>query len=439
MTKKIIVLAALTALGLAAILILNPFAPAPEKVIKEMRLKMAGLSTFHNKSVVNLTIAKANGENFKISLVANNDNDKTDPQNIKQTGNFNASVATEGMQFYLGGENIIMGNDSYVKLTTVPALPMIEPILRMMGINVSDFKNQWIKIDKESFGNLPGGKEAQADKIAQELQALFLTSEFYAVKQEMPAEKINGQKAYHYLVSLEKEGTKNLLLEAIKVLAQNQEESFNPSEEELAEFSLNFDEFFDKIGGLDAELWIGQKDKFLYKFALTKEIDSSNFDESIAEEGLVTVNTVIELSNFNQPFNIAAPNDAKPLQSFFGNYLESMSSSLETANKYKIISDMNQIRSAAAMIEIDENNYAKLSCAHADLKAICREIKEISGAEPIIRPSLSGEAYCAYVELNEGKFYCVDSQLRALETSDNPSQKKYCDGKTFVCPPEINY
>ncbi|MFH1657386.1 MAG: hypothetical protein ABH919_02870 [bacterium] len=455
MTKKLIILVALTAAALGAVLILNPFAPAPEKVIQEMQLKMAELKTFHSRSTLNLNVNTLAGESFDLSLVANSDNDKTDPQNLKQTGDFNVTVGTEGVQFYLSGENIIIGDSSYLKLTTIPALPMIEPMLQMLGINISSLKNQWIKLDQESIKELTGenwtaemeeelsSAQEKNEKTIQELQTLFLSGNFYSVKQELAAEKINGQKAYHYIVGLEKEGTKALLLEAIKVLAENEGETFNPDEEELASFSANFDEFFTKIGGLDADLWIGQKDKLLYKFDLTKEISSDQLDGSITEEGTVIINMIMEFSNFNQPLNITAPEDAKPLNEILGQsaggFFDPLMGARQAAKDARVIADMNQLRAMAQIIEIDnDQSYSKVNCADdSDIRMICDDIVvySINQEEPTIYQSKN--AYCAYIELSEGEFYCIDSQLNASETSDNPGQTGFCDGKTFVCPPEI--
>ena len=335
MTKKTIALASLLVGGITAIILLaGSVRSTPEEIIKEMNINMAGLQTFRTEAAVNIEITDPEIDIFSMSLTANSDTDKTDPENIKSAGEFDINLGTEGMLFTLTGQTIAIGDVSYLKMTTIPALPMIEPMLQMMGINISDFKKQWIKIDEESTKNLFGDawssemeEEMEANKelekqMTEKLQNLFLASDFYAVKQELPEEKIGGETTHHYLVALQKEETKNLLLEVFRIMGESQSEAFAPSEEELVELSEGFGEFFDKIGRMEAHLWIGKYDRYLYKFQLDKIIDASKIEEG--EKGEIVINMILKFSNFNQPLDIAAPTDFKSLDELFNfpNFME---------------------------------------------------------------------------------------------------------------------
>ncbi len=344
MTKKTIALAALLVAGIAAILLLiDSFRSSPEVIIKEMNVKMAGLNTFRTEAKISIEITESEMDVFSMSLVTNNDTDKTDLENLKSAGDFDITLGVEGMQFTLTGETIAIGDTSYIKMTTIPALPMIEPMFQMMGINISDFKKQWIKIDEESrkslFGDawtpeseteMEAGKEEKT-QMTEELQRLFITSNFYSVTQELPEEKIKGETTYHYLVALQKEETENLILETFRIIGESQGEAIAPSEEELIEFSEGFSEFFDKVGGIEAHLWIGKHDKYLYKFQLDKIIDASKI-----EEGEVVINMILEFSDFNQPLNIAPPEEFKSLEELFSfpSFLGSVPEGMEMSESY---------------------------------------------------------------------------------------------------------
>ncbi|MCK5044783.1 hypothetical protein KAR26_03605 [Candidatus Parcubacteria bacterium] len=322
MTKKTIALVALAAAGIAGIILLeNSFKQIPEEIIKEMNVKMAGLETVRTETKMNIEISDPDMDVFSIFMIFNSDTDKTDPENLKSAGDFDITLGVEGIQFTLKGEGITIGDDSYLKMATIPALPMIEPIFQIMGINISDFKKQWIKFDKDSMKNMFGTgmdiemetSEEQQAHMQEALQELLITRDFYSVKQELPEEKIAEQSVYHYLVALEKEETKNLILDMFRIIGESQGEAFLPSDEELTEFSQNLDEFFDKTGGIDANLWIGKYDKYLYRFELDKTIDAGS-DE---EEETMIISIAMDFSNFNQPLNITTPEDFKSLEELF--------------------------------------------------------------------------------------------------------------------------
>ena len=98
-------------------------------------------------------------------------------------------------------------------------------------------------------------------------------------------------------------------------MGESQSEAFAPSEEELVELSEGFGEFFDKIGRMEAHLWIGKYDRYLYKFQLDKIIDASKIEEG--EKGEIVINMILKFSNFNQPLDITAPTDFKSLDELF--------------------------------------------------------------------------------------------------------------------------
>jgi len=318
----------------------NPFRPEPEKMIEKMSKRMEELKTFHSEIKIDFEAKSEEGEekgyDFKMAILTGTDIDNTDSQNPKSAGNFEATINLAGMQFFLTGENKTIGKESYLKLTTIPALPFLQPFFQLMGINLSALEGQWIKTDRESAKSLLESLgipitpemeeetkegEAKEEETIERLQALLRDKKLYIVKEEYPDEKIRGVSNYHYLVALNKEEIKNLLPELFKTIRDYtagtspipfDEEEF---EKGLEETLPKLDEFFEKIGEITAEIWIGKKDNYLYKIKAEKEIDLSQFEEAAeTAKGTIIIKVDIDFSNLNQPVKIEVPKDFKTFE-----------------------------------------------------------------------------------------------------------------------------
>ena len=314
----------------------NPFRPSPDEVIEKMALEIGELKTVHSRTKIDITGKEDAKEVFKLSMDFDSDSDNTEPENPKSAGEFYITLAFEGMEFSLAGENKTIGEDSYLKLTTLPALPFLQPFFEILGIDLSQIKDQWIKLDEESFSKAltpeieaEMQKEKQAE-IIQKFQALLKNKKLYIVKREFPDKEIWGEKTFHYLVALNKEEIKKLMPELFEILWKYylepqfemmmpmllpSEQPAEPKEEVRTEFLKTVNEFLEKISEIQAELWIGKKDYLLYKIKGEKEIDLSKFEETM--KGKIIAKLNIDFSNFNQPLKIEAPAEYKTLEKIF--------------------------------------------------------------------------------------------------------------------------
>jgi hypothetical protein len=315
----------------------NPFRPEPEEVMNEMTKKMAEVKTLHSETKFDfLTREEDTKETFKMTTEFWSDSDATEKENPKSTGNFSITLAIEGMQFLLAGENKTIGKDSYLKLTTLPASPFFEAYLSQIGIDINQIKNQWIKIDEESIKNLLKSlgmetetkEETKQKEMVAKFQEILKNRKFYLVKKEFPDEEIGNQKVYHYLVTLNKEEVKKIIPEFLKAMIDMGFFPQPPTETEWQEFEKEFpkefDKFFQKIGDIEGEIWIGKKDLYLYKIKGEKEIDLSKFEES--EKGKITINFEMNFSDFNKPLKIEAPKEYKGLEEILKPQIEKLPS-----------------------------------------------------------------------------------------------------------------
>ena len=303
----------------------NPFRPSPEKVIERMLTNMNDIKALHFESRIEIE-TKEDTKAFKISMNFAGDLDTTDSQNPKSTGDFDLAIIYEGMQISLIVNTKSIGEISYFKINQIP-LPLQLP-LAFFGIDANQIENQWIKIDKKALEKLGGGeaylKEGEISKEQQEamiekVRKLFEERKFYYIKEELPDEKINGKKTYHYLLSLDKEGIKEIIPELIKIMGEISPGGAvpMPAEEEI---SKGINEFFEKVGEITADIWIGKKDNFLYKVKGEKEIDilgefkDKNKLDGKAGRIISIIKIDFDFSDFNQPVEIKPPEDFKSLE-----------------------------------------------------------------------------------------------------------------------------
>jgi len=298
----------------------NPFRPAPGVVLAEMVLKMEGLKTFHNETEIEIKIE--NNEEVNIFVKAVGDTDQTDAENLKSKGDMDVEFSTEGVAISAGMEFITIAETSYFKLITLPNLPLFG------GLDLSTMldavKNQWIRFDQESMGDVfeKSGieyyqplSEREQKELIEKLTELLKGEKFYKIEKELPDVKIGDEMTYHYLLTLEKGEIRELIPEMMETMMGYYlfSPGLSPEEMEITkeEIPEQIDEFFEKIGEITFEVWIGQKDKYLYKVEFGKEIDLSESDQSF---GKVSILAEINFSRFNQSVEIEAPKDSKTLE-----------------------------------------------------------------------------------------------------------------------------
>ena len=278
MFKKIIILASIFGVfGLFGFLytqiwdpLWNPFRPGPEIVLAEMSANLSKVKTLRTQADFEIDGRdKTDAFLFTISgdIEANIDN--TDFESFKTAANFDIVFSAEEMEFSLTGETRTIGDISYFKLTAIPSLPFLEPMFAAHGIDLKEFKNQWIKVDKENIEKITGKKYAETEKenqkeIIKEITGLLQGKTFFKVEEEFADAEFEGKIFYHYLISLDKDIVQNIMPEIIDAIT--------------------------------AEIWINKKDHLPYKIEVAQEIE-------------VNVN----LSNFNQPVKIEPPESFKTL------------------------------------------------------------------------------------------------------------------------------
>jgi hypothetical protein len=299
----------------------NPFRPDPEEIIEKTIARTKELNSFILDSSFKI---EAREENASLSGQVKTEYDRTDPESAGTDSKFDMVFSMEGMQFFLGGRARTIEESLYVKIDTFPAFPFLESYFEMLGINLSRIKGQWINFGFESYKSQLEGiiksrrtplvgenfegtaeeKEKIQEDFAKALLETFGEGKLYSVKKEYSDEKVEGKANYHYLVALDRE----FLKQSLAQIAEDYFKSAGYKEPEsyLKEFQLSWDKYFDEMGDIEFEVWIGKKDNLICKIKGEKEIES--------KAAVFNVSLSLEFSNFDRPLEILPPLESQKLE-----------------------------------------------------------------------------------------------------------------------------
>lgn len=109
--------------------------------------------------------------------------------------------------------------------------------------------------------------------------------------------------------------------------------------------------------------------------------------------------------------------------------LVSLSGARNRAKDARIIADMGQIRTAAEIYLANNGNYSGLCTSSIDIINLQGDIISQGGKYYGCYTWSADNTYCVEVQLNSGKWWCVDSQLRSKQYESDPR----CDDLNLRC------
>ncbi len=409
----------------------NPFRPEPTKVIDEMTVRMGKLKVLHSEGKIDFH-AKDVEKPISFSVNSKVDEDRRDPQNPKAQMISEILIKPKEGEISIGIENKTIGKTSYYRLTklTFPKKEIPPEIEKTIDLAIKMIKDKWFKIDQESIvrglrkiGGMVGeepppeieeqfGKLSEIqEKFQKKMEELLKGRKFFLPKKELPDEKIGREKLYHYVVSLNKEEVKKVILEMNKAMSEIMGEAIE--EEKIKEFQKELDEFFEKISEIEAEIWIGKKDFYLYKIKGEKEIDLQKIEPK--EKGRMIIKMEIDFSGFDQLIEIKAPEEfisiEEIIEAIFAPFLGELKMARSRARDVKRMSDMMQIGSAMGMYYSEFDRYLPsktmptqignyLSVPKNPGSGPCPDYQWISNLK-------NPQKFCVYACLENGNFYAV--------------------------------
>jgi hypothetical protein len=424
----------------------NPFRPSPEKVLEKMAVEMEMLRSASNKTEF-ILVAKNEGK-VTLNLKSENKWEKTGADKRKSKGNFSLTFSSQrefaGGKIMLAGETLTENETSYLKFTTLPDIPL----LSMMGIDLSQLKGEWIKIDQQSVTNFfekTGSKkltpemekqfkeemekqEKMQKELQEEMKKILKERRVLVVEKEFEDKKIGKQKVYHYSVKIDKKELSKAILEILKKTEEKmlKESGITPTFD-IEKIKKEMEEILKNFGEIKGELWIGKKDYLLYKFTLETQAEL----ELAKEKVNLSIKFASENSEFNQPVKVTPPSEYKDFSEilgyFLGGYGKFLGQSYSRVKDVKIISNLTHAATIAEMIYLKENSYRSLcqnftfndkhSTFGTPLSTIERNIKNAQGGFLKLSCYASDQSYCAtadLVSLGEGK-HCIDSSGKRVK------------------------
>lgn len=264
----------------------SPFRPSPKEVLKEASLHFTELKTFHFDIFFEKETIRTAQSTAKSSMSISGDLDITNREVLKWKGETKSSADFDRGEFSFGWEKIIIGGNSWLKLTSLPSSKFLD----FFAFDLNIIKNQWIKLEKESFKDLFGRLSAESE--LEVIKKILTNESFFRFRGILPDENINEKETYRYLFDLEKEEFRKLVPEISKLL---------PIDAECLE---RFEE-------IKAEVWIGKEDKLIYKVNMESEVYLQEYDET------EVIRVDVYLSEFNMPLEIKPPQQFKLFEDIF--------------------------------------------------------------------------------------------------------------------------
>lgn len=221
----------------------------------------------------------------------------------------------------------------FIKLSVPEEL--IELVNTEIGENVdiSFINNTWIEFDVKKIDqtlNLENLSKPLPPEDIEKILNLTKEYQFFSLGEQVGEEKIGDVETVQYRVEFDVEIFKQFIIASIPVYLEIYEKNYNISEEELLgeEFTqeelINFvEEEYDRLVlqtavdlliGNEAYVWVGKRDAFIYKAALTI---------TIPEEGspLQKVFLEMNISNHNKGMEeLQAPEETMSIQEVIGTF-----------------------------------------------------------------------------------------------------------------------
>lgn len=281
-----------------AFFVYQSMALSPAKVVKSMQEKLAEVNSCHYLANVSID-GKFKNVPASIKIAVDADADAFDKTNPKTSAVIQGAFKTEGVQISVSAEMKSFKDRMYLRLVEIPSALGDKAKL---PLDLEKFKNKWIKIDvprKDESG------EKKMETAREELKKWARENELFSKIEKLKDEVIEGNKCFHYGVIV----NKGAIIDLVERMAKLSGGDVKP--EDMAQLKKEMDNLKDIKG----EVWIGKKNRFLYKYEVATEFTPEKLKE--------TLNVAVEavMSKYNEKMNIEAPADVLDLQEILRGFM----------------------------------------------------------------------------------------------------------------------
>lgn len=184
------------------------------------------------------------------------------------------------------------------------------PQLFALFINEATFEKKWINFDSvtdlqnEFLAMAEDANEESANELTEEqldeLKKLFADFSMFTEAELVEETELNGVKVGRYKAKLDADGIHAFMQDISKVL---EEEYTKEDEQEMRDVIAD-------VNAGNLEFWVGLKDSLLYQVAFEGKIEDP-------ETGMIPVDLVVSLSDYDQEFEVSAPESSEDFDALF--------------------------------------------------------------------------------------------------------------------------
>ncbi|MCK4525148.1 MAG: hypothetical protein KAU07_01800 [Candidatus Andersenbacteria bacterium] len=385
----------------------------PQQIIKSSMEAMNSVESYTFKGDFNFNLVNDVEEEFSLVMEFDGEADEKDSNNVKsllrikpqmtisqEGGSENVSLDLSVMSFGEAGKE-----SAYLKLNDFD--------LGVAGIiygrMIVPYKNNWYFLDMKELREKSGAdteEDFNSEEMLEKIKELLKKYEMIKFEKDLGDVKLGNIETYHYQVGLDSEVLLSFYIELFKIIPSS---GFydNDMEDFEAELEKNKEEIIvvldEIINNTDVEIWIGKKDKMIYKMSMNGKYDQEfmiGLEEKInkitqKEESIKTSSDInnsslsfdmtITMSNFNQPVEITEPEEAK--------------------NLMKILEEMTMGSMGGMMIPETDSGL------DSDMDGLNDNIEEIYGTDKN-NPDTDGDGYKDGEEVKNGYDPAVSGDAR---------------------------
>ncbi|MEA2092705.1 MAG: hypothetical protein U9P61_01910 [Patescibacteria group bacterium] len=314
MNRKIIAVLAFALIAGGAYFYINNSSGTPEEEVVKAWQNMAEVESLTMDVDILLGFVESEtGERFDISATISSDIDNT---NEKAKMVINSDLEIQGMTMDLGGKVVFVEDNLYGKINTFPTALLYEFGLDKIASEVMGKDVLLLENVSESIKEIAKTEvsEERSIEIMNEVSTKAFDEGVVTIT-EAGEEKVNGENATKYEIKVDYEKLPDFLME----LTEDYKDGFATEEErmtvvaEIEDFKEEFNNFTEEdkkmLEALKMNIYSGGE--YIVRFEVLVDV----------EEQETTMELVFTFGNFNEEFEINAPEDYIKLEDIINQYM----------------------------------------------------------------------------------------------------------------------
>lgn len=322
----------------------------PEKVLEEALVNLFDMKQVHIASDISLGSSSTSGD-VDMTLLSESDIDNSNSSSPRSQSTYTYSTGMSGFDFSISGASRYVDGIAYIKFDSLPGLGILNALTKFTG--------QWYRIDPEeiensellsAFSDLPlndfsnpaSTYKSLTEQQKAEMRTLTESQSFLIFQERLPDEKLDGVNTYHYRVTVNQDTITKYIEDASQILgtadsADTEVDSTNVNAAENTETSttdvtvsntntnsgsnVGLVSLLESVQINNMEVWVGKKDFRVRKIVGTAHVEGGTVSELTSSSD---VQAAVLFSNYGKPVAVEVPENAKSIEEFVNNSLNSL-------------------------------------------------------------------------------------------------------------------